>query len=131
MANQPETNNLCSELVSVLYEDRFNRTRSASANLEQISPSHAVLLSDECPEPGKPIAFYAQDQEFYGTVESLELDDTLGCFTRVRLDARSRWNGRVFVPEHFLALCSLGEAAEPDAESPVAPCPKVSTLEQR
>lgn len=127
MANQSETNNLCSELVSVLYEDRSRRTRATSANLEQISSEYAVLLSDDCPQPGDPIAFDAQGHDFYGTVESIELDDTLGCFTKVKLEATSRWNGRVFVPEHFLALCSLPQQPEIDVE----PSPKGFTVGKR
>jgi hypothetical protein len=30
----------------------------------------------------------------------------LGWFVEVALDADSRWNGRMFVPEHFFALCA-------------------------
>lgn len=122
-------NNLCSEIVTVLYEDRRGRTRSTTANLEQISSGHAVLLSDDCPQPGAPIAFDAQGHDFYGVVESIELDDTLGCFTKIKLEAASRWHGRVFVPEHFLALCSLVQSEDLDA--PVVSSPKAFTVDER
>lgn len=125
MANQSESKNLCSELVRVLYEDHSRRTRAMIANLEQISLNYAVLLSDDCPQHGDPIMFDAQGHDFYGTVESIEPDETLGWFTKIKLDARSRWHGRLFVPEHFLALCELRQPVELDA--PVASSPKAFT----
>lgn len=120
--------NLCSEMVNVLYEDPSSKTRTASANLEQISREYAVLLTDDCPQPGCSITFDARGHNFYGTVESVELDDTLGCFAKIKLDSNSRWHGRVFVPEHFLALCSFAPAAELD-DVPFSP--KTFTLEER
>ena len=126
MANQCEPENLCSELVSVLYEDRSRDTRSMIANLEKISSNYAVLLSDERLHAGWPVAFNAHGHDLYGTVESVEMDDVLGCFAKVKLDATSRWNGRVFVPEHFLALCALPQ--DDDLEVGVAPSPRAYTL---
>ena|SRR5579872_3378027 len=107
---------LCSELVSVLYEDHSRNTRTAVANLEEISAAHATLLFDDPPQLGRPVAFAAKAQDLYGVVESIEVDQTLGCYTKVKLDPKSRWQGRLFVPEHFLALCastSQGEVRRP------------------
>ena len=118
MSNQSELSNPCSELVSVLYEDRSRSTRSTTANLEQISPNYVVLLSDTRLPPGRPVAVEAQGHDLYGTVESVEMDETLGCFTKVKLDATSRWNGRMFVPEHFLALCAFTQ--ETNFDGPAA-----------
>ena len=106
MWNQSEEPNyLCSELVSVLYEDKMNHTRSTVANLERISATSATLLTDEPLEPGDAISFAAKGFDLYGRVESVDADQTLGYFTKIELDRNSRWHGRMFVPEHFLALC--------------------------
>jgi len=129
MAKQSETTNLCSELVKVLYEDASRSTRSTLANLEQISSNYAILLSDARLQAGQPIAFEAQGHDLYGTVDSVETDRTLGCFTTVKLDANSRWNGRMFVPEHFLALCAFTHEIGFDAEA--ARPSKAFTLSKR
>ena len=115
MPSQSDPQNLCSELVSVLYEDRSRSTRSMIANLEKISSDYAVLVSDERLQAGSAITFDAQGHDLYGTVESIEVDEMLGCFAKVKLDAASRWNGRMFVPEHFLALCAFTQETGLDA----------------
>ena len=97
---------LCSQLVTVLYEDHSWKTHHATANLEEISYTTATLLSENNVESGLPISFHAKGQDLYGVVESSELDATLGWFITIKLDPFSRWHGRLFVPEHFLALCA-------------------------
>ena len=103
---------LCSELVSVLYADQSRNTRSTIANLEEISAYFATLLSDQRPQAGRPIAFSAKGHDLYGTVESIDVDETLGCFTKVKFDPMCRWHERLFVPKHFLALCASPEQAK-------------------
>jgi hypothetical protein len=102
---------LCSELVSVLYETQAGRTRSAIANIEEISASSATLLSDERLPEGKPVAFAAKGHTLQGTVECIEKDEMLGYFAKVKFDPASRWQGRLFIPEHFLALCACAREA--------------------
>lgn len=114
MSNQSdELNYLCSELVNVLYEDGLNHTRSTVANLERISSNSATLLAEERLEPGRPISFAVKGFDLYGRIESVEVDQTLGCFTKIHLHRNSRWHGRMFVPEHFLALCVADKASYP------------------
>lgn len=96
----------CSELVKVLYEDRFGKTREAVANLEEISSRSATLLFEDKIDPGLPISFCVKGHDMYGLIESSAADPTLGWFIRIRLNQFSRWCGRLFVPEHFLALCA-------------------------
>jgi len=96
---------LCSELVSVLYEDHAGHTHQAVANLEEISSTEAILLTEEQPPSGLPISFCAKQHDLYGVVESSELHPELGWFVKVKLAGSSRWHGRMFVPEHFIALC--------------------------
>jgi hypothetical protein len=95
---------LCSELVTLLYEDHFHCVRQTSANLEEISATHATLLVDEALEPGSPVSFYAKSQVLHGIVESGEFDQILGWFVKIELNSASRWDVRMFIPEHFLAL---------------------------
>jgi hypothetical protein len=122
MSNQPEKlSYLCSELVSVLFEDQRCNTRSTFAVLEEISADSAILLSEERPPAGRPIAFSAKGHDFYGTVRSIDKDETLGYFTNVEFDARCRWQGQLFVPEHFFALCASTRqaVAEGAATAPI------------
>src|SRR5262249_22422744 len=102
----PERRYLCSHLTSVLYEDACLNVHQAAANLEEISPSTATLLSDEKLESGRPISFCVKDYELYGVVESSFLHPVLGWFSKIRLDRTSRWHGRLFIPEHLFALCA-------------------------
>ena len=117
---------MCSELVTVLYEDRSQQTRRGHANLEQISAREATLLMDQPLKKGQPISFSAQGFDFYGDVESTEYDSTLGWFIKIRLSRFSRWSGRMFVPEHYLALCA--STAAPPEEVTSFECVKVFTL---
>ena len=101
---------LCSELVSVLYEDRQKKIHQTTANLEDISFNSAeLLLFDNILQPGSAISFCAKDYDLYGVVQSCEQDPILGWYVRIRLDKSSRWNGRKFIPEHFLPFCSASE----------------------
>jgi hypothetical protein len=110
MQHQTEPRYLCSELVSVLYEDRRHNVHQTTANLEDISPNSAeLLLFDNILQRGTAISFCAKDHDLYGVVQSCEQDPILGWFARVRLDQSSRWSGRKFIPEHFLPICSASE----------------------
>ncbi len=101
---------LCSELVNVLYEDRTGNVHQTTANLEDISAGSAeLLLFDNILQLGSAISFCAKDHDMYGVVQSCEEDPILGWFARIRLDRPSRWSGRKFIPEHFLAMCSASE----------------------
>jgi hypothetical protein len=106
---------MCSELVSVLYEDRSRGIYQAVGNLEEISSTGATILVDERLDPGLPISFHARGYDLHGIVESSDLDDDLGWFVKIELDSTSRWSGRMFVPAHFLALCA--SAFSPETET--------------
>lgn len=101
---------LCSELVNVLYEDRKGNVHQTTANLEDISAGSAeLLLFDNILQPGSAISFCPKDHDLYGVVQSCEEDPILGWFARIRLDKSSQWSGRKFIPEHFLAICSVSD----------------------
>lgn len=97
---------LCSEQVSVLYEDRRRKTCDAIANLEEIGSDRATLLLEAPLEIGQPITFRAREHDLYGVVESATPHRILGWYTTVKFDASSRWHARWFMPEHCLALCA-------------------------
>jgi len=99
---------LCSELVSVLYEDRFCGVREALGNLEEISSTSATVLVEEPLEDGRPVSFRVKGHALHGIVESTDFVYQLGWFVRIGLNSTSRWHVRMFIPEHFLAL---GESA--------------------
>ena len=106
---------LCSELVSVVYEDHFRGIHQAVANLEEISSTGATILFEEKLEPGLPFSFHVRGYDLHGIVESSDLDDDLGWFVKIELDSTSRWSGRMFVPAHFLALCASVFSPESEA----------------
>jgi len=106
---------LCSELVSVLYEDHQRNVHQTTANLEDISSGSAeLLLFDDILQPGLPISFCSKDHDLYGVVQSCQQDPILGWYARIRLDKASRWSGRRFVPEHFLRIRSASEPEMPE-----------------
>jgi len=99
--------------VSVLYEDGSRQTHSTIANLEEISRDTAALLTEDRLASGTAISLTLKESDLYGVVESNEYDPILGWFATIRFDRSSRWSGRRFVPEHFLALCSLAATDRP------------------
>ena len=116
---------LCSEQVKVMYEDESWSTYCTVANLEGISSNSAILLLDELPPPWRPIAFSLKGQDLYGIVESIELDEVLGCFVTIRLDSRYDWRNQSSLPDHFLAL------GKPIREAAIPRITKVSALVHR
>src|SRR6266851_5241466 len=101
---------LCSELVSVVYEDRQKNLHQTTANLEDISSNSAeLLLFDNILQSGSAISFCAKNHDLYGDVQTCEQDPVLGWFARIRLDKSSQWSGRKFIPAHFLPICSVSD----------------------
>ncbi len=95
---------LCSELISVTYEDNLGGTHEASANLEEISSDAVTLLLDGCAKRGRRLSFVTQGQQLSGVVESCTWEPELGYFVAVRLDESCRWSDAQFTPEHMLCV---------------------------
>ena len=114
MRSSASAMNLCSELVSVLYEDRSRKTRQATANLEEISKTSAVLCLEERVQRGTAISFRCRHHDLYGIVESCVAHPQLGFFVTVTLDKSSQWSEKWFTPEHLL---SLWKSAEQEADT--------------
>jgi hypothetical protein len=96
---------LCSELVTVTYEEQPGEIRQATANLEEISTTCAVVLLEEKPKVGAPISLAVKDRDLFGEIRATIYDATLGWFAVVALDASSLWNREWFSPQHLLEIC--------------------------
>jgi hypothetical protein len=104
--------NLCSELVTVLYEDRSRQTRQTVGNLEEISTESAVLCLEESVQRGRAISFHVKNHDVYGIVDSCVADPQLGYFITVALDKSSHWSEKWFTPEHLLSLWKTAEEGD-------------------
>jgi hypothetical protein len=96
---------LCSQLVTVTYEEQPGELNQAIANLEEISTTSAVVLLDEKPRLGSPISVSIKAHDLFGVITSSLYDPTLGWFVTVTLDPDSRWRREWLAPKHLLALC--------------------------
>lgn len=112
MSSSDSRLNLCSELVSVLYEDRSRQTRQTVGNLEEIASESAVLCLEESVQRGRAISFRVKNHDLYGIVDSCVSDPQLGYFVTVALDKSSRWSEKWFTPEHLLSLWKTTETEE-------------------
>lgn len=99
-ANEPRY--LCSELVTVLYEDPSLILNQIVANLEEISSTHASLLVEKRLDPGSAVSFHAKGHDLNGFVESCTFEELLGWIVEIKLDAGSRWSLQMFTPDHFV-----------------------------
>jgi hypothetical protein len=97
---------LCSELVTVTYEEQPGEIRQATANLEEISTTCAVVLLEEKPRLGSSISLSVKDRDLFGVITSSLYDATLGWFVTVTLDAASLWRREWLSPKHLLAMCA-------------------------
>ncbi len=96
---------LCSELVTVTYEEQPGEIRQATANLEEISTTCAVVLLDEKPKLGSPISLAVKDRDLFGVIKATLHDAALGWFAIIALDAASVWRREWFSPKHLLEIC--------------------------
>jgi hypothetical protein len=96
---------LCSELVTVTYEEQPGEIRQTTANLEEISATCAVVLLEEKPKLGSSISLAIKDHDLFGVIKACLHDATLGWFAIIALDAKSLWNSDWFSPKHLLAMC--------------------------
>src|SRR5258708_13083106 len=90
---------LCSELVSILYEDRDRNVHQSTANLEDISSGSAeLLLFDNILQPGLAISFCSKDHDLYAVVQSCEQDPILAWLARTSLDKSPQCTTPTFTP---------------------------------
>jgi hypothetical protein len=96
---------LCSELVTVTYEEQPGDIRQTVANLEEISSECAVVLLEDEPKVGSSISLAVKDRDLFGIIKACLYDAALGWYAVVRLDGASRWNRDWFSPKHLLEIC--------------------------
>jgi hypothetical protein len=96
---------LCSELVTVTYEEQPGEIRQTTANLEEISTTCAVVLLEEEPKLGSSISLSIKNRDLLGVIMASLYDATLGWFATVALDASSLWSREWFAPQHLLEIC--------------------------
>jgi hypothetical protein len=89
---------LCSELVSVILP---HTNQPQPANLEEIGESSAVVLMDRAIRSGTRVTLNCKNRKLRGVVESYTIDEHLGFFVQIALDAGSRWSPQWFQPEHL------------------------------
>ena len=98
---------MCSELVSVAFKKAYGAESMVTANLEEISATSALLLSETRIPAGTSLSINCQSNELKGVVASCVVDRELGYFVTVLLAGNSRWSSQWFTPEHLLALPQL------------------------
>lgn len=100
---------LCSEIVTVTYEEPPGEIRQTIANLEEIASDKAVLLVDEPPNLGTPISLAIQGRDLFGVVRARLHDAALGWFAIISLDGASEWCQELFTPKHLLEVCGCSQ----------------------
>jgi hypothetical protein len=96
---------LCSELITVTYEEQPGEITQMIANLEEICSDCAVILLDQQPKLGSSISLAVKGRDLFGVIKASLYDAALGWFAIVGLDAASRWNRDWFTPKHLLEIC--------------------------
>lgn len=108
---------LCSELVTVTYEEEPGEIYQRTANLEEISSDSAVVLMDDKPRLGSSISLSLRGCDLFGVITARLHDVALGWYAVVLLDAETLWNREWVSPKHLLEICgcSLEGAMLPKA----------------
>ena len=88
---------LCSELVTIHTTDQDGRYRCLTANLEEISPSSAVMNSETPFSEGVRVRVAHPKGYLTGRIEETWSDE-LGNYARVKLDSGSPWRKEVWEP---------------------------------
>jgi len=99
---------MCSELVTVFYQDSQGRSRRVVANLEDISLCGVCLLVDDPVPINSSLRICHPKGEFSGNVRYC-LFREIGYFLGVQFDEGSRWSPDVWRPRHLLDLRDLVE----------------------
>lgn len=92
---------LCADLVNVRWKDKSGRVRKTVANLEDISLYGACLQMDMQIPIETTLNISHAKVEFQGQVRYCIYRE-IGYFIGVRFDDSSRWNQKLFRPQHLL-----------------------------
>jgi hypothetical protein len=95
---------LCSELITVTYENQPGEIFQTMANLEEISADGAVVLLEQQPGIGASISLSIQGRDLFGVIQGRLHDTVLGWYVTVAFDAASLWNPQWLKPKHLVAI---------------------------
>lgn len=92
---------LCSEILDLHLQRRRGRERALKANLEEIWPSGALLMTDSRVHPFTSLWFVGGGSKFQGEVIAETLAKGLGYFVEIRFHPDCRWSERRYRPQHL------------------------------
>ena len=104
---------MCSELVTLVYDNGAADPKAIVGNLEEIGEWAACVLADDPVTPGSRVAILCQSHHLHGVVECCTIDDLLGFVMRIGLDADSRWSEARFRPKHLYHILQNDEGKRP------------------
>lgn len=104
---------MCSELVTLVYDDGRGDSKAIVGNLEEIGEWAACVMTDDPITPGSRVAILCQGHQLQGVVECCTIDDLLGFILRVGLDPESRWSEGKFRPKHLYPIVRETEKHQP------------------
>lgn len=101
-----EVRMLCADVVEVSWMDPSGDERRAMALLEDISESGACLQLESSVPLAVEVHWRSPKQEFTGAVRYCVYRE-IGYFVGVEFEPSSKWNRKVFKPQHLLDLKRL------------------------
>jgi hypothetical protein len=101
-----ETRMLCADLVRVEWELHDGAPQSATANLEDISPTGACLQMEAPIPPEATLVVQHRRGVLHGRVKYCVFRE-IGYFIGVAFDTGTKWSPQEFEPEHMLDLREL------------------------
>jgi len=93
-----ESRMLCADLVEVCWSDRTGHSRSAMANLEEVSVRGAHLLLDVALLPGTDLVLRMKQGDMSATVTDCRHEPDFGFAITVQLPKKCRWKSH---PRHL------------------------------
>ena len=92
---------LCADMLDVSWKDSTGRSGTATALLEDISPSGACLQLENAVPLASEIRWASPKQQFTGHVRYCVYRE-IGYFVGVEFDPSFKWSKKAFQPKHFL-----------------------------
>jgi hypothetical protein len=92
---------LCSDLVTLCWQEGAQAERKETVVLENISASGACVQAEVSVPESASVRLVCGKSEFYGCVRSCYWRDD-GYFIGIAFDAHSKWSKAKFKPEHLL-----------------------------
>ena len=92
---------LCSDLVTLCWQEGAQGERRETVVLENISASGACVQAEISVPESTSVRLVCRKAEFYGCVRSCYWRDD-GYFIGIAFDAHSKWSKARFKPEHLL-----------------------------